>query len=348
MTPVDPSQLQIQETTQSAIPTAQDDNDDTEKLSNKLKVGIIVGASALGLIIIGLLLWLLVFSNRGGAPSNEVEVPDLSEAQTSVQACKMLQDVQLVCDLSIVSDPSIAEGMFVKQNPLPGKVVEKDSVVQVYFSDGPDSQDLPNFEGKTEEETKSILEDMGLKLGTVKTEDSGSIYEKQVTRSEPVAGEKVTKGQSINIWISTGKFKLEDLTGLTRDEATVRLAGINVQIIFEDVKSSLPEGRVVKQSPSPGSVPLGASVTLGISVTDNRVVIPSVAGLDRNEAQNRLAKLGLIVIIEAQASTDVGSDKAIGTNPEAGTMVDKGSTVTLYISSGTPPEPDPTQSVPDS
>jgi serine/threonine-protein kinase len=338
MSSVEPSNLQIQDTMQSMIPTAPGDDETPQKLSKKLKLGIIIGAIAVGVIFIVLLLWLLVFSNRG-TDSSEVEVPDLSKAQTSVQACKLLQDVQLICDLSVITDASVAEGKFIKQSPLPGKIVAKNSIVNVYFSDGPDSQELPNFEGKTEAETKSLLEDLGLTVGTIKTEDSGSIYQGQVTRTAPVAGEKVSKGQTINIWIATGNFKLPDLNGLTREEATACLAGVNLQIIFTDVKSSLPVGRVVKQTPGPGSVPLGSSVTLGISITDDRVTIPTVAGLDRTDAQNQLAKLGLIVITQAEASTQVGSDKAIRTDPVEGTMVDKGSTVILYISSGAPPSP---------
>jgi serine/threonine-protein kinase len=339
MTSVKASELQIQDTMQNVIPTAPDDDEITLKLSKKLKIGIIAGAGAVGLIVIGLLLSLLVFSNPSKVDSNEVEVPDLSKAQTSVQACKQLQDVQLICDLSTVTDATVAEGRFVKQSPLAGKIVTKNSVVKVYFSDGPDSQDLPNFEGKTESETKSLLEDLGLVVGPIKTEDSGSIDKGQVTRTEPVAGEKVSKGQTISIWLGTGNFKLPNLNGLTREEATACLAGINVQILFTEVKSSVQAGRVVEQTPTAGSVPLGSSVTLGISVTDDRVVIPSITGLDRTDAQNQLAQAGLIVLIQSEASTQVGSDRAIRTDPVAGSMVDKGSTVTLYISSGAPPSP---------
>jgi serine/threonine-protein kinase len=328
---VPPADLQIQETQTLLNPVA---GEAKSGLTKNQKLGIIIGSAAAGLLIIGLLLYFLVFASQGKPEDTEIEVPNLSSAQTSVQACKMLQDVQLVCDLTNTSSDSVPEGMFISQDPLAGKNVKADSVVKVFFSTGANTAEIPDFEGKTEEETASILKDLGLELGNVKKEESGSIYENQVTRSEPPAHEKLNKGDKVNIWISTGKFKLPDLTGLTREEATASLAGINVQIIFEDVMSKLPEGTVVKQNPKPGAVPQGSSLTLGIAITDTRVTVPTIAGLDRNTAQNQLAELGLIVLVQPESSEDVGTDLATRTDPAAGTAVDKGSTVILYISSG--------------
>ncbi|MDR2538443.1 MAG: Stk1 family PASTA domain-containing Ser/Thr kinase [Bifidobacteriaceae bacterium] len=336
MSPVVSSPLQLNDATTQVQPTPALTK---TGLSSNQKIAILIGSIGAALLIAGLVIFFLFFNKPGGGDAGDIEVPNLSVAQTSVQACSMLQDVKLICDLTTTTDPQIADGMFIKQDPAAGQKVKQNSVVKVYFSTGPSSAEIPQLEGKTEVETKSLLEDAGLVLGTVKKEDSGSVYEGQVTRSEPPAGEKLSKGDKVNVWLSTGKYKLPDLTGLSRDEATSSLAGVNIQIAFENQDSKLPEGTVVKQTPKPGSVPQGSTVTLWIAETDDRVVVPTVEGLDRNVAQNTLAELGLVVIVESQMSDAVGSDKAIGTDPVAGTQVEQGSKVTLYISSG-PPEPE--------
>ncbi len=64
------------------------------------------------------------------------------------------------------------------------------------------------------------------------------------------------------------------------------------------------------------------------------VTIPKVENLLEEEAVDELKDLELIVTVEQQVSLDVEKGRAIGTDPKAGEEVEKGSRVTLFVSSG--------------
>ena len=67
----------------------------------------------------------------------------------------------------------------------------------------------------------------------------------------------------------------------------------------------------------------------------NMVTIPKVANRPRNEVVEELEKLGLLVSINEEASPDVPRGKVIRINPAEGSELQKNSSVTLTVSSGT-------------
>jgi serine/threonine-protein kinase len=66
------------------------------------------------------------------------------------------------------------------------------------------------------------------------------------------------------------------------------------------------------------------------------VAVPNVEGLLEDRAVERLEADGFTVSTERQASTEVDRDKVIDQDPEGGSRVEKGSTVTIIVSSGVP------------
>lgn len=64
------------------------------------------------------------------------------------------------------------------------------------------------------------------------------------------------------------------------------------------------------------------------------VSVPEVENMPRSEAISTLSDAGLEAEPEMQNHSEVAVDHAIGTDPEAGSEVDDGSTVTLFISEG--------------
>ncbi|WP_170228443.1 protein kinase domain-containing protein [Nesterenkonia populi] len=64
------------------------------------------------------------------------------------------------------------------------------------------------------------------------------------------------------------------------------------------------------------------------------IAVPEVEGMTRSEALDELSEATLRPQIENQAHEEIDADHAIGTDPEAGQMVEEDSQVTLYISEG--------------
>jgi eukaryotic-like serine/threonine-protein kinase len=66
------------------------------------------------------------------------------------------------------------------------------------------------------------------------------------------------------------------------------------------------------------------------------VAVPQVTGLSQSQAVNQVKKAGLDPKVVDRASSSVNKGIVIGTNPANGSLVAKGTTVTLTVSSGPP------------
>jgi beta-lactam-binding protein with PASTA domain len=157
-----------------------------------------------------------------------------------------------------------------------------------------------------------------------------------VFAQRPGAGTQLGHGQNVTIFISSGRQSVPDVTGLTAAQAQQRLtaAGLKSQIVR--VASSRPKNVVVAQSPAAGvTAASGTVVKLSVSSGAKPVVVPQVVGQSQGSAVNALTAAGL-----KPALNNVGSAKPAGTvvaqKPAAGKEVDKGSKVTLNVSTGTP------------
>lgn len=136
---------------------------------------------------------------------------------------------------------------------------------------------------------------------------------------------------------------------LTRPEqvAVPRVVGQDVQsasaILRDDgfktdvvrVKSTEPVDEVLEQDPSGGQADEGSTVKLTVSGGPGQVAIPSVDGRGEKKAVALLTREGLKVDrIERQASETVPEGRVIASSPAAGLSVDRGTDVTLFVSSG--------------
>jgi serine/threonine-protein kinase len=99
--------------------------------------------------------------------------------------------------------------------------------------------------------------------------------------------------------------------------------------------SDQPVGRVIGQDPSGGTkADKGSTVQLTVSAGPAQVAVPPVVGLTLASAQNRLEKVHLKSSQREENSTTVDKGRVISASPGEGEKVDKGSTVTLVVSSG--------------
>lgn len=121
----------------------------------------------------------------------------------------------------------------------------------------------------------------------------------------------------------------------------------NFTIETNEEYSEEPEGTVLKQYPLPGKeVKLKSELVLYISRGNQQISVPNInEGDDKASASAKLREAGFNVKEVSANSDRVKSGLVIRTDPEAGTKLPKGSTVTLYISSGE--EPVDTITMPD-
>jgi eukaryotic-like serine/threonine-protein kinase len=136
--------------------------------------------------------------------------------------------------------------------------------------------------------------------------------------------------------------RIPDVSGQTQERAVQRLEarGFVVDVRTEE-SADVEEGRVIDTEPPAGtSADEGSTVTLVVSAGPDTVPVPRVAGLDVNEAIQRLADADLQATQETVTAPKVDAGVVVSSDPEAGATVARGSTVHLRVSSGNTTVPD--------
>jgi beta-lactam-binding protein with PASTA domain/tRNA A-37 threonylcarbamoyl transferase component Bud32 len=120
-------------------------------------------------------------------------------------------------------------------------------------------------------------------------------------------------------------------------ERIIQEAGLEVGEVtpVPAVDETQEPGTVVEQDPAADEeVEEGTPVNLTVVEQPDLVAIPPLEGSTFEEAQAALVELGLEPVREDQASDTVEEGDVIGTEPSAGTEVEPGSPVTVFVSTG--------------
>jgi eukaryotic-like serine/threonine-protein kinase len=95
------------------------------------------------------------------------------------------------------------------------------------------------------------------------------------------------------------------------------------------------EDRVAEQDPMPdvGTVPVGSTVTYRMCAGPDSFEMPNVEGWTQAAATEQLEERGLVVNVEERDSSDQAGT-VVATEPSAGSLVNEGDEVTIYVSLG--------------
>lgn len=199
----------------------------------------------------------------------EVAVPDVTGKQMTL-ARQILEDKKLRVNVAETYDASVPAGVVVSQTPEAGASVKEERLVTIYVSKGGESLDMPDLKGLSKKDAEDKLQKMGLKVGSVyernSEEDAGTVI-----ATDPNAGSKITKGQSVDLIVSKGrkekKASVPDVTGVPLETAKSSLANAGFQVgSVTKEASKQAAGTVISQSPAgDSSVPEGTSVNLVIA-----------------------------------------------------------------------------------
>ncbi|MDU2109674.1 MAG: Stk1 family PASTA domain-containing Ser/Thr kinase [Peptoniphilus lacydonensis] len=199
---------------------------------------------------------------------------------------------------------------------------------------------VENYIGKTREEAKELIEAQGLVLDVSTVEDENK-PDGVVLEQNPEKGSEVEKGSTVKLAINElpDSVPVPPLKGLTQEEAekTLKENSLKLGSVEEEFNEEVEEGKVIYSNPDGGySVKRGTAVKVIISkgVDKTPVVLSDYKGMDQDVVVNQLKSLGITVVIENGNSNKVAEGQVYDMDPKAGETVEKGSTVTLYISKG--------------
>lgn len=129
-----------------------------------------------------------------------------------------------------------------------------------------------------------------------------------------------------------------DLQGLTVAQATTLLknTGLLLGDQLPQASSDRPKDTIISQSPAREIlVSKGSTVDIVISTGPGQVAVPQLADLTSpDDARAALAQVGLTLGTVSQENADAPAGTVLRSDPEAGTLVDPGTTVSIWISSG--------------
>ena len=196
---------------------------------------------------------------------------------------------------------------------------------------------VPDVIGKASADAAQIVKNNGLKVTTTfannDTQDSDHVFD-----TDPKAGTKVSKNSTVKLFVSQGASPVPVPNVVGEDVATaisaLRRAGLQVQQT-DKADNTTVAGTVLDQDPAGGQTAAkNSTVRITVSSGKSKQAVPDVSGLDADQAANELGQKGFRTTTKQETSTSVAKGKVTRTDPPAGTQLDNGSLVTVYVSSG--------------
>ena len=211
---------------------------------------------------------------------------------------------------------------------------------------GTEEYGVPSLIGLTVEEAENRDDVAGIfEIREVGSEPSSKYSEGRIVRQDPDAGEtRKGGGLIIQVWVSAGEDvgEMIDVTNMTVAQANVALRSLieqydlTVEAREEDEQYSdeYEADYIISTTPAEGeALKQGDTIYLVVSKGPEQITLPSFVGQQVDTVTSQSSTLGLNFTI-VETPDDAPKGQIIDQNPAATTSVDKGSTVTLTVSSG--------------
>lgn len=193
--------------------------------------------------------------------------------------------------------------------------------------------------GMTFEEAQAALHKLKLGIKEAGTQASEEYEKGQILSQDVEEGESVEINTTIHVYISTGagEIKVPNVLGYDSDAAMNMLKDQNFTPLrdyaFSDTVAS---GKVISQSPESGAAAKkGDTVKIVVSQGREAVEVPDVRNRSVEEATGMLSDKGLTVSGTTSEPNDTAAKgTVIGQSVDPGKFVDKGTGISLVVSSG--------------
>ncbi len=245
--------------------------------------------------------------------------------------------------------PTIAEeisgaeqiGLVVRTDPPGGTQVTDRQAVTVYVGAGPGVQPTPRLAGLTEDEARTQLEQRGLALGEVTTEETpDAALIGRVIRSTPEAGVDAEVGTSVSIVVGTEVTAVDvpNVNGQDRAQARRTLEGAGFTVREEEADGAGEQGIVLSTSPGGGTQAApGSTVTMQVS-RGNQLTVPDLLGMSQDDAIDALTDAGFassdVRLQQRQVSDSSQDDRVVEQSVEAGQALGQGEQLVVTIGDG--------------
>ena len=229
---------------------------------------------------------------------------------------------------------TVAKGQVMASDPAPGDRVSHGGTVTITISRGVEQYPVPDLAGKSLADAKAALAKIKMNVPTPTQAWSETVPKGEVIATAPQAGTVLRPGTAVILTVSKGRqpITVGDWVrkSAAKAEQTLTKRGLQVKT-EEDYSDSVPEGKVISQSPGTGTLHKGDTVSLLVSKGPPMVTIPGgLRGSGVDDATSKLEALGLKVETH-RSQFYAGLGYVISVSPGSGQQVRVGSTVVLSL-----------------
>ncbi|GGD85705.1 Stk1 family PASTA domain-containing Ser/Thr kinase [Microbacterium murale] len=305
---------------------------------------------ARGAFLLSLVLLLAVVAGGvgwwfGSGPGSLIAVPAVA-GKSYDEAAAALSDEGFVPVAAEESSVDIDPGVVIRTDPAGGERLDSGTEVSVFVSTGPAPRAVESLNGKTADEARSYLAELGLTVSDddlllYSRADEGVVINASVTPR--AGGDDVACGEGCNVFeadtahliVSLGG--LPDVVGMTASEASSAMGEKDIMTTtVEEFSNDVEQGRVISVPERDGGANWrpGDTMTLVVSKGPQLFEVPDVTGQNRDTAAKTLRDAGFEPTWNPLWTPfPNGLTEVTGTDPAAGAMRRAGSEVTLLIRS---------------
>lgn len=290
-----------------------------------------VGVLAL-LLAIGLgTAWALgVFSPGLTVP--ETSGKSLTDAKAEIVAAGLK-----VGNVDSKPDENIAKDMVIATDPAAGTQIEKGQTVDIIVSSGKPMITVPSVLGMPRDSAIATLQAAGFDVDPLIAEEFNlKVKAGLVFQQDPPGGTLRAKGVTIKLWVSKGAEEVGVPYVIDKKKAdaidTLQKAGFKVKSV-DKPSGDFAKGTVFDQTPiGGGTAAKGSEVTIFVSSGPEQVAVPNLKNVTQADAVSQLTALGLSADVQMLSDPDPAkTGKVQDQMPVAGTKVNKGTTVTIWV-----------------
>jgi serine/threonine protein kinase len=233
-----------------------------------------------------------------------------------------------------------AKDSVVDQTPKPNTQLRKGSTIALVISDGPQEVAVPNFIGMNVPQAVALAKRAGVKLDTSSRGAYPGVAADVVASQDVDPGQQIQPSTVVHASVSTGNganpatmVSVPNVVGAQYNDAVTELKNQDFTTNVHFSVQATQNGSIVAQDPPAGTqVGSGSQVSITLSVSGE---VPDTEGMTFSDAQNVLASYGYAIGQVRYTTSQGAGGRVIGTEPEAGTNLPPGSSVTLIVN-GTP------------
>ncbi len=310
-----------------------------------LGISIAAFAAVLALILIGVP-QLVVHRTEAKVPEGMSRVPAVQSSPLP-EAERLLSDSDLRLRVSqLIHDDYFDRDIVLYQNPSAGSVAYIGSMVDVTVSAPEETVPVPDVMGFEGTDAADSLREAGFEVVT-REEYSDTFAPGSVMYQSVAPEEAVKPGSVIELVISLGpenstidttvEVTVPNVTGMTFEQAQTALLAQNLYITKEatEYSDTVPAGQIIRQSPSASQTAnQGDKVSVVVSAGKQTATVPDVHYYSEAAARAKITSSNLSVSVNYEESTTVSSGLVIRQDKAAGTSLNPGDTVTIWVSTG--------------